>query len=116
VQAGLTDCKDIAVSIGVIEYWSDGVLEYWSDAHRAMISPSLLLRGIELWNKRLALEQAGQGIHGTDSVFAGFALFAPSAFFIFWGLTEFGLNVKNSITPSLHYSIMPSTQLQAIDI
>jgi hypothetical protein len=31
VQAGLTDCKDIAVSIGVMEYWSFGVMEYWSD-------------------------------------------------------------------------------------
>jgi hypothetical protein len=60
-------------------------MEYWSDAHCAMISPSLLLRGIELRDKGLALEQAGQGIHGTDSVFAGFALFAPSAFFLCFG-------------------------------
>jgi hypothetical protein len=44
-----------------------------------MLSPNLLLRGIELRDKGLALEQAGQGIHGTDSVFADFALFAPSA-------------------------------------
>jgi hypothetical protein len=27
MQAGLTDGKDVAVSIGVLEYWSDGVME-----------------------------------------------------------------------------------------
>jgi hypothetical protein len=52
VQTGLTDCKDIAVSIGVLEYWSDALC--------ALISPILLLRGVELWDKGLALEQADQ--------------------------------------------------------
>ena len=50
--------------------WSVGVLECWS-LNIGHHYSALRLSGIELRNKRIAMEQTGQGIHGTNSIFAG---------------------------------------------
>ena len=57
-------------SNGVLECWSIGVLECWS-LNIGHHYSALRLSGIELRNKRIAMEQTGQGIHGTNSIFAG---------------------------------------------